>query len=147
MGGVLGLGFQGFGDDLFDAGVVDAPRGAGAGIVGEAVEPVVEEALAPLADGGHRDAEIGGDLGVRLPFGGGEDDAGAEGEPLGSLRAADPGFEFLAFVVGEGERREFGPGELLAENDNAHCGRAQDDLNEFPTQDTSITPLTKAARV
>jgi len=84
-------------------------RGA-PGLVGEAVEPVVEEALPPLADGRHRDPEVRGDFGVGFPRGCGGDDAGAEGESLGRLRSANPGFELGAFVVGEGERLELGHG-------------------------------------
>ena len=105
MGRGLGLGFEGLGDDVFDLRVGDSAGRSGPRVVGESVETLGEEPAAPGADGGVADAECGGDGLVARFVGAGQDDAGAEGEALGTLGATGPRGELLAFVGGEDEFR------------------------------------------
>ncbi len=103
MGGVLGLLFEGLGDDLFDERVGDLAWGAGSGFVGESFEAAFEEAFAPLADGDDVDAESRGDGLIVQALGTGQDDPGSCGEALGALGPGGPGFELVPLVVALGE--------------------------------------------
>src|SRR4029453_16916926 len=97
-------------DDLLDLGVDDPPRGARAGLVGQPLQTVLEEASPPLANGRHGDAQGGGGGGVGAAVGGGQDDAGAEGEPLGGFGPAGPGLQLGTLVVGQGQGLQTGHG-------------------------------------
>jgi hypothetical protein len=68
VGGVFGLILQGLDDHRFDLVVADLPRRTGAGIVGQAIEAVLDEATTPLADHGLAHPELGGDLAVGRAF-------------------------------------------------------------------------------
>ena len=106
MGGVLGLGLQGLGDDVLHLGVGDRARGAGPRLVVEAVQARGEEAAAPLADGGPVDGELGGDGAVVQALGARQDDPGPGGESLCGLGPARPVLKGLPLVVGQGEGLE-----------------------------------------
>ena len=111
---------------VLDVGVGHFAGGAGPRVVDEAVEPLGDETVPPSADGGVADMELGRDNLVAGFVGTGQDDAGAEGEPLGTLGSVGPGGEFPAFVVGEGQFG-LGPchGILLFGERNGIRSRAQ----------------------
>src|SRR5262249_1038997 len=102
--GVGRLGLQGARDRGLDLGVGEGARGTGPGLVGQPVQPRGGEAVAPLADGGQGDVQVGGDDTVGAAGGGGQGDVGAQGQALGGSRASGPVGEFHALVVGQGNR-------------------------------------------
>lgn len=110
VGRVLGLGLQGFGDDLFHPFIGDGSWRTGSGFIGESVETAIEESLPPLSDGGHGDAEFGRDGGVGFPFGRGQHDLGAERQPLSGCRPTRPRGKLRPFVGGQSNGLE-GPSE------------------------------------
>jgi hypothetical protein len=99
VGGSLGLGLERFRDDLLDIRVSDLTWGTRPFLVSESVDPSLDEPAAPLADGLGRDAELGGNPFVVETVGAGQDDPGALGQLLGTLRSRSPGFQGLPFVV------------------------------------------------
>jgi hypothetical protein len=66
---------QGSTDRLGDRLITDLPRGAGAGLVQEPVDPLPGEALPPTADRVVIDAQPAGDRRVAQPFASQQDDA------------------------------------------------------------------------
>jgi hypothetical protein len=117
--GSLGLlrGLAGQGDDLTHLLGGDPGRTSGAWGVGQALlraEFVQGERLeghpagAPEPDGVEGHAAGPGDPGVALALGGGQDDAGAEGDLLGRGMAPQEGLEGVVLLVGEFDGKGLG---------------------------------------
>ena len=117
--GSLGLlrGLAGQGDDLADLRGGDPrrpPRPWGVGqsllraqfVQGE--RPEGHPAGAPEPDGVEGHAAGPGDPGVALALGGGQDDAGAEGDLLGRGMAPQEGLEGVVLLVGEFDGKGLG---------------------------------------
>jgi hypothetical protein len=103
VGGGRRLGLQRPGDDPLDVGVRDAPRRARPRLVRQPVEPAGDEPGPPGADGRGAEAEPPGDDAVVRLVGAGQHDAGALGEPLGTLGPAGECQELPSLVVGQDE--------------------------------------------
>jgi hypothetical protein len=99
VGGVLGGPFQGGDDQVLDLLVADLPWGAGALLVGQALQPAGDEPSPPLAHGLRPHPDLGGDLLVRLPVRAAEDDPAALRQRLRGLGPPCPADQRLAFLI------------------------------------------------
>jgi hypothetical protein len=103
--GALRHGLQGAGQQLGDPFVRDGARGAATGPVAQAVEPVLGEALAPLADRVGADPDLAGDGLVRRAFGTAEHDLRPERQVLRGLAPADQLLQLASLLRRQRERR------------------------------------------
>jgi hypothetical protein len=101
--GGRGPGLERAGDDPLDVGVRDGAGRAGPGLVDEPVEAAGDEPVPPRADRRGAEAEPPGDDAVVRLVGAGRHDAGALGEPLGTLGPAGECQERPSLVVGQDE--------------------------------------------
>src|SRR5205085_5480809 len=103
------------------------------------LRPAVGESGAPLADGRGGDAEVGGDGGVGVTAGCGQDDPGPEGQTLGAGRSPRPVDQLGALVAGQRDGCGLGAAwhrELLDKGFPTPVARPIATGNELVTQDT-----------
>jgi hypothetical protein len=94
-----GQRLEGADDNLFDAVVAHGAWDSAAGLIEQAVEPMLDEPSPPLADGLGGDMLFGGDGAVVRHIGAGQHDAGAKSRPLRDLAPASQAYQVLPFVV------------------------------------------------
>ena len=103
--GALGLGLKGERDQVLDLVVSDLARSPGAGPVNKAVEPMLQEALAP---GGHArptDPELARHARIRCAhLGAGQHDTGALDKSLAGAASANQSLERGPFLRAQGDR-------------------------------------------
>jgi hypothetical protein len=91
-------------DDGLDLVVADLARRAASRLVAQAIEAVLGEPLAPRAHGLARDADLGGDLAVFEPLGGGQDDLRSLRVAPRHLAAAGEALKIGSLVLTEHDR-------------------------------------------
>src|SRR5665213_1189706 len=101
--GILRRLLQRLHDDRLDRVITDLARGARAGVVVEAIEPMRHEPIPPLAHGVTTDTKASANFDVVAPFGARQHDATSRGQSLRTLRATRPTFEGLALLVAQYE--------------------------------------------
>jgi len=101
VGGVLGGFFQSLCDHPFHIPVGDASRSSRPRLINKTVQAQLGKAPAPLAHGGPGQGDLGCDLPVGTPVGGGKHDTAPLGESLGALGPAGPAFEGLPLLRGK----------------------------------------------
>lgn len=103
---IAGQRLQCAGDHALDIGVRDRPRGPGARVIQQAVQPLAQKACPPFAHRRPGHPETGGDGRIRLPVPTGQDDARALRQGLGGPWAPGPLLEGGAFRHGQRQGRE-----------------------------------------
>src|SRR5262249_44046611 len=101
VGCVGRLGFQSSGDNLLDVFVAHRTRGTRSRFVGQSIEPLGHEPVAPRADRCGTDTQLLSHDRVARLVGTGQDDPAAEGQALSTLRSVGPPRESQALVVGQ----------------------------------------------
>src|SRR5207245_742990 len=102
--GVLGSRLQGLDEDLFDLFVGDLARRSRALLVQESRQPQRNVARAPLSYRLICNPKLTGNCRIGDLVGAAQDDAGALGESVSSLRALAPTEQGLPVLVGERQR-------------------------------------------
>ena len=105
MGGALGHGLQGADEQLGDPFVGDGARSAAAGLVAQTLEPVLGEALAPLADRMRAGADLAGHGLVGEALGAAQHDLGSQRQVLRGLAPADQSLQLDPLVCRQRQRR------------------------------------------
>jgi hypothetical protein len=101
LGGAARGALQRADDHLLHLVVGDPSGGARPRFVEQPVEPILQKARPPLADGRSGDMQPCGDARGGSPIGAGEDDARATRQVRRTARAVRERFEFLTFVGGQ----------------------------------------------
>ena len=93
--------------DTLDVLVAQLARGAGTGLVEQAVDAAVEKTTPPLAHRLQRGGDLFGDGGVAQPAGGQQDDPRPYGQGLGRLAPSTPRDQLTAWLFLDRQRRKW----------------------------------------